>query len=267
MYLEKKDVSLYYETRGQGEPLILVHGVIVDAGLFAQTAEILSRCYQVITFDRRGTSRSALKTDPHFDMDEQADDILDLMNALGLDSAYFVGASAGAVVAQYFFQKYPDKVRHLIMYEPAILGYLMDEPWIRDWIEEMRQLVEKGKINTAILHFARNIASFDTRSPAKPPEMFRREMGNHVYALTQEFPGLVAYRPDIEAMKRNADRITIAAGEKSGETIYAHGARRLAEDIGKQADFYPGYHNLPYDLPREFAICILGTLLLDGKKR
>ena len=61
MVLDKEDVSLYYEVRGSGEALILIHGVIVDAGLYENAAELLAQHYRVITYDRRGISRSRLK--------------------------------------------------------------------------------------------------------------------------------------------------------------------------------------------------------------
>ena len=34
MFLDTEDVNLYYEVKGEGEPLLLVHGVVVDAGLY-----------------------------------------------------------------------------------------------------------------------------------------------------------------------------------------------------------------------------------------
>ena len=58
MYLEKEDVSLYYEVQGTGEPLILIHGVIVDADLYSQASSLLARYFRVVTYDRRGNSRS-----------------------------------------------------------------------------------------------------------------------------------------------------------------------------------------------------------------
>ena len=42
MFLEKEDVSLYYEVQGQGQPLLLIHGVIVDGGLYEKAAELLN---------------------------------------------------------------------------------------------------------------------------------------------------------------------------------------------------------------------------------
>ena len=43
MILEKNGISLYYEVRGEGAPLLLIHGVVVDAWLFERTAKILSK--------------------------------------------------------------------------------------------------------------------------------------------------------------------------------------------------------------------------------
>lgn len=262
MYLEKEDVSLYYEVRGEGEPLLLIHGVVVDADLYCNTAEILSRYFRVITFDRRGNSRSVCKGERTFCMEDQIEDIRDLLDELQIERAYIVGASAGAVIGQYFFQTYPQRVRHLIMYEPAMHWTMADDEEMKQWSDTMTELIAHRKFSTAILRFVEHIASYDDRGPKKDPKVSRREMGNYEYMLTQEFPGLLAYQPDMEKLLSQAEHITIAAGEKSGESAYARIAVKLAERMGKKPLFYPGYHNLPYDLPKEFAICVLGTLML-----
>ncbi len=266
MILEKEDVSLYYEVRGEGEGLFLIHGVVVDAGLYSHTAEILSRFYRVVTFDRRGNSRSVCKGERIFDIDKQIEDIRDLMDALGMEQAYFVGASGGAVIGEYFLQRYPQRVKHLIMYEPAMLGIMQDQEEVAQWVNQMKDLIARRKYNTAILKFSQHIASYDTRGPKKDPAVSMREMGNFEYMLTQEFPALISYQPDLEKMLALSDRVSLAAGEKSGETAYANAARLLAQKLGKKELYYPGYHNLPFDLPREFAVCVLGTLLLDAKE-
>lgn len=264
MYLEKKDVSLYYEVRGEGEPLLLIHGAVVDADLYRSAAELLARFYRVITFDRRGNSRSVCKGERTFCMRDQIDDIRDLLEELDIESAYVFGASAGAAIGQCFLQTYPERVRHLIMYEPAMHALMQDEPDVCEWIGQMQELIRRRKYNTAILQFARHIASFDERSPKRDPETSRREMRNHEYMLTQEFPAQISYQPDIEKLKAAAARITVAAGERSGNTVYVRTALRLGEILGKKVLYYPGFHNLPYDLPEEFAMCVLGTLMLEA---
>ena len=262
MFLEKEDVSLYYEVRGSGEPLILIHGVIVDADLYSKAADLLARYYTVITYDRRGNSRSVYKGKGRFDMEDQAWDLLDLMKALHIESANIVGQSAGAIIGQYFLQEYPEKVRCLIMYEPAIMGFLDDMPNVREWTGQMKELIRKHKFNTALLEFTQKISAFDERSPRKSTEESRREMGNHEYALTQEFPELVSYHPDLEKTRKHSEKILLAMGEKSTDPVYMEGLARFAQALGRDVLFYPGFHNLPYDLPREFAINVLGTLML-----
>ncbi len=263
MYLEKEDVSLYYEVHGEGDPLLLIHGLVVDGDLFRETTEILARRFRVITFDRRGNSRSRLKTEQPFDVQKQAEDVKDLLDHLGIQDTFIAGASGGAVIGQAFLCSYPERVRHLIMYEPAILGYLIDEQEVRTWVAEMQDLIDRRRYNTALLKFARHIRSFDDRSHRRPEEMAHREMGNQIYALTTEFPGFVSYKPDMEKLRQYVDKISVAVGEKSGDTVYAKGAEKMSMEIGRHNLYYPGFHNLPYDLPWEFAVSVTGTLAIQ----
>ena len=53
-------------------------------------------------------------------------------------------------------------------------------------------------------------------------------------------------------------------GEKSTDPVYMGGMARFSEAIGTELLFYPGFHNLPFDLPKEFAINVLGTLMLSS---
>ena len=262
MYLKKENTNIYYEVRGRGDALVLIHGVITDSAMFDQTAEYLSRFYNVIWYDRRGNSRSSTGTKV-FDIGQQTDDIRDLLDELGIESAYIAGASAGAVIGLDFLIKYPERVRHLIMYEPAMLGQMLkDDPEFREWSEKTEALVEAGKLNSALLRFAAHIGPADSRSPVRSEEDSLRELGNLEYAMTAEIPGLLEYDPDPGLICLHGDKITVAAGEKSGDTAYVKEAKHLAEILGKKLLYYPGGHNLPYDLSEEFAACVLGTFML-----
>ena len=269
MYLNKDDVNIYYKVSGEGDALVLIHGVVTDSALFEQTAKILSARFKVLTYDRRGNSRSRMPgADPDhapFSIDEQAEDIYDLMQELGISEAYLAGASAGGVIAEYFFEKHPEMVKHLIMYESGMLGHMIKEDAaFREWSDKTKALVDAGKINSALLRFSQHIGPTDQRSPARSPEVSERELGNVMYAFNSEIPSLHSYLPDFDFLKANADRVTVAAGEKSGDTAYVREAKRLADEIGKKVLYYPGGHNLPYDLPAEFAVSIMGTISLKN---
>jgi len=176
MYLNKDNTGIYYEVSGEGESLILIHGVITDSSLFEEASRILSSAFRVITYDRRGNSRSRIDgTDPDhaaFSLEEQAEDIRVLMDELGIDEAYIAGVSAGAVIGEYFLEKYPARVRHLIMYEPAMLGHMMrEDAEFADWSQKTEALLKAGKINSALMRFSRHLGPADTRSPARSEEV------------------------------------------------------------------------------------------------
>jgi len=268
MILEKNDISLYYEVRGEGEALVLIHGLIVDAELYENAAKMLSHFYKVITFDRRGNSRSRFKDgfQPEFSMDKQADDIKDLLDELGIERAYMAGASAGAALGAHFLCRYPEMVEHLIMFEPAMLSMVLDsDPEAAAWVDQLFTKVNKGKLNSAMMSFVNSIGEPDLRGPAKTIEDSIRQLENMDYAFKTEFPELIKYSPDIDYLRLNSSKITIAAGEKSEGSKYHKLAGLLAERTGKKLLFFPGGHNLPSDLPEEFAICIIGTLELVKK--
>ena len=270
MYLNKDNIKIYYEVSGEGEALILIHGVITDSSLFEETSRILSSVFKVVTFDRRGNSRSIHDhADPAhapFSIAEQADDILALMDELCISEAYMAGVSGGAVIGEYFLEKYPERVKHLIMYETAFLGPMMEEDAaFREWSEKTQSLLKAGKVNSALLRFMQHLGPEEKRSPVRDADVMERQLGNVAYAFNSEIPAFLSYFPDQSIMKSYAGRITVAAGEKSGDTAYVREAARLAEMIGKKVVYYPGGHNLPFDLPAEFAVSITGTLTLRNE--
>lgn len=264
MYLEKEKVSLYYEVRGEGEPLMLIHGAVVDAWLYENAAKLLEKHFQVITFDRRGSSRSLAKEDAAYDMEAQIEDVKDLLDELKIDCVTLMGASAGGIVAHYFLMKYPERVKKILMYEPPLLKVLEDgEESRKEWVEKMRDLIAQGKYGKATLEFMMSIGSADERAPEKPEEVSFREMGNFRHFLKDEFDPFIDYVPDMKKSAALADKIIVAVGESSGDAPYATAAKKFAELLNKKVLYYPGYHNLPAEMPREFAICVLGTFLLD----
>lgn len=260
MFLEKEEVSLYYEVRGAGEPLLLIHGVIVDSWLYENTAAILQNFYQVITYDRRGSSRSRCRDGAEFGMDAQAGDIVDLLDELQIEEVNVIGVSAGAVLGQYFMQCYPQRVKKLIMYEPPLLSLLKDREDVAGWITKVENLVLDRKVNTAFIDFIKSLGNLDERAEPKPAEVSLREMGNVRHVMEDEYSVFIHYCPDLERCRELASRIVVGTGDKSGDSLYVQAAEKFADLIGCRLLHFPGCHNLPSDLPVEFAAGMLGTL-------
>jgi pimeloyl-ACP methyl ester carboxylesterase len=119
--------SLHTEERGDGPPLLLVHGAGEDSTMLTGQAEALAAAgYRVITYDRRGTGASGRDAWPGNGADQHADDAAALLEALGAAPATVLGVSSGGVVALALAARHPDAVVRTIAWEPPASGVLPD---------------------------------------------------------------------------------------------------------------------------------------------
>lgn len=113
----------HVEQRGDGPPLLLVHGGGEDAGMLAVQADDLADAgYRVITYDRRGTGRSGRDGWPGNGADQHADDAAALLAELDARPAVVLGVSSGGVVALALAARHPDAIDRVIAWEPPALG-------------------------------------------------------------------------------------------------------------------------------------------------
>jgi pimeloyl-ACP methyl ester carboxylesterase len=112
--VQLKDVRLYYETRGAGDPLVLIPGFGNGLWIWFKQTEELARRFRVVAFDPRGVARSEGR-DEAFTIGELADDVAALLDALAIEAAHVLGASFGGFVAQEFALKYPARTRSLVL--------------------------------------------------------------------------------------------------------------------------------------------------------
>src|SRR5437870_4353651 len=111
--------DIYYELQGSGPPLLWISGATGDAGHFERVADLLSDEFTVVTYDRRGNSRSSAPAGwESTSTDEQADDAAALLRGLALDPAAVFGNSYGAIIALDLLIRHPEAVRGAILHEP-----------------------------------------------------------------------------------------------------------------------------------------------------
>ncbi len=94
--------KIYYEVRGEGKPVLLIHGFIVNGDSWKGTAlyaDLLNNGYNVITLDMRGNGKSDKPHDSTaYDNDAEAKDIMLLMKFLKADQYSVVGYSRGSII-------------------------------------------------------------------------------------------------------------------------------------------------------------------------
>ncbi len=99
---------LYYEERGKGQPILLLHGHSLDRRMWDTQWRPLSRHYHVVRMDFRGYGRSSEQRE---DLQmTHADDVLTVMDSLGLAKAHVVGLSMGAFVAGDLLAMHPERL-------------------------------------------------------------------------------------------------------------------------------------------------------------
>ena len=107
---------MYYEIRGEGEPLVLIVGLGADISEWEWEGIIgwLATKYRVLAFDNRGAGRTD-KPDIRYSIDMMADDTAGLMQALGMQQACIVGISMGGRIALALALLHADCVKKLIL--------------------------------------------------------------------------------------------------------------------------------------------------------
>src|SRR3954470_15495765 len=105
---------LYWESTGEGEPVLLVMGLGLSGGAWWRTVDTLSRDFRVITFDNRGVGRSRGLT-PAYTTEALADDAAAVLDAVDVTDAHVYGLSLGGMVAQQLALRHPRRVRSLVL--------------------------------------------------------------------------------------------------------------------------------------------------------
>src|SRR5690349_23396852 len=99
-FVVSNGARLYYEKQGTGQSLLFIAGSTGDAGNFSRAAALLADEFTVVTYDRRGNSRSPRPAGwTTTSVGEQADDAAALINGLNLPPVVVFGASAGGLIA------------------------------------------------------------------------------------------------------------------------------------------------------------------------
>jgi pimeloyl-ACP methyl ester carboxylesterase len=280
-YVTVPGARLYTERAGEGPPLLLISGGGGDAGMYKEVVPLLAPRYTVLTYDRRGNSRSRF-TDPAaaIGVAAQAGDAVAVLDHYGVDRAYVFGGSGGAIIALDVLAHHGDRLLGLVAHEPPLVSILpSDSP-------ERRGLAEIGRIARELSPL-RACAAFGAMTMDDPPWLFRssmgqalvagasrialsvgaavrrvtggepssmtRQLGNADLLLRRELPIIgLDYQPDLPALREVAVPWRLATGRDSVGKPYHRPAHVLAEHLGVPCEEFPGGHTVYIEQPRPF---------------
>jgi len=135
-YVDANGVSLYYETYGEGEPLLMLHGNGQSISAFLAQVDTFAEHYQVILLDSRGRGNSTYDHGSELTYALQAEDVSQFLDAIGVEAAHVVGWSDGGIIGLLMAKDYPEKVLSLVAMGANIFPNGVKNP------EDMQEAIE-----------------------------------------------------------------------------------------------------------------------------
>jgi pimeloyl-ACP methyl ester carboxylesterase len=249
-----RGVELYWEAAGAGPAVLLIAGAPGDAGQMAAIAHDLAADHLVISYDRRGTSRSGAPADwSETTVAEQADDAASVLSRVGVPSALVFGTSNGALVALELAVRHPRRVKRAVVHEAPLLSVLDDPAPVAAAIGSLvGTAMEKGgpeRAFEAFLRFAFGDAIVDSWNT----ELRNRMLANAEMMFSTELPAFQVYRPDEDGLAACPVPVTVLVGEDQPLPFFHEAASWLADRLGTTVRSSPGAHGPQFSVPSELA--------------
>jgi aminoacrylate hydrolase len=195
--------GLYYESAGKsdGPPLILSSGLGGSASYWAPNLAALGEKYKLILYDHRGTGRSSRNLPDPVTVSAFADDIVTLMDGIGIERAHLIGHAAGGVAGLTLALKAPERIDKLVV----VNGWAAPDPHFARCFDTRLALLRDSGVR-AYIH-------------AQPIFLFPAEwISEHAAHLDAEEDGQFAHFPAVETMEKRisalrAFDISMALGE------------------------------------------------------
>ena len=135
MYAEGNGISIYYEKKGQGRPLLMVHGNGEDHTIFDKAINLLQEHFTCYAVDSRNHGKSGSKPELHYE--DMARDMIAFMEELDLQDVVFYGFSDGGIIGLMAAAMCP-RIKTLI-----VSGANLSPDGVKPWVNTMFRVIYK----------------------------------------------------------------------------------------------------------------------------
>ncbi|WP_327673728.1 alpha/beta fold hydrolase [Kitasatospora sp. NBC_00458] len=259
---------LHYQVKGSGPVLLLAQSGEGDADRTVDLVPHLTDAFTVVTYDRRGLSRSTLDdpTDP-VTMADHADDVARLLAEVAHGPASMAGFSMGAAIGLQVVARHPGVLSTLIAHEPVMPNLLppADRAEHKAELAAIQAAFAAGGTAAAFPAIARHLgidpAHDRTEEGLTPQPMTPRRVANFGFFIGTEFTAVTSDRLDpahlAPAAAHSGTRIVPAVGRTTRPTVHTYRcALALAELLGTAPVAFPGGHNGNTAFPRATALSL-----------
>ena len=262
MLLPVDGAKLYYQVEGSGPVLLVAQSGEGDADRSVDLVRHLVDSFTVITYDRRGLSRSVVDdVSRPVGVAEHARDAAAVLAAVTGEPAVMLGCSFGAMIGLKVAVDHPSSVRVLVAHEPSVLGLLPSAE--RAAVEaELTALQEVHRSSgwQAVVPLLQKLLDIDPARQDREPDLTVQSplaghrAANFDWFFTQDCSALLANKMTAADLAGLATKVVPAAGVATNPSMFDHRcAVLLGSALGTPVAEFPGAHNGNLTHPRAFA--------------
>ncbi len=242
-------MKLFYRVIGNGEPLVILHGLYGSSDNWISISRELSERYQIVLPDQRNHGQSSHS--PEHSYQAMANDLLELSANLNLKQFYLMGHSMGGRVAMLFQSLHPSMVKKLIVVDVAPWSYQPEDDWFRKSFSEHETIIEAIKSIKPSNYDSRNAVDADLAKYLPNPTL-RQFLMKNLKREGSNFEWII----NIDALDANLEHLLLGI-EVNEETAKLSNVLFIRGDesdyipknqIFRLKQFYP--HSRVHSIPR-----------------
>lgn len=251
--VQTADIETYYEVRGDGPPIIFIHGALSNHSAAAQQLEAFSDTFTAIAYDLRGHGSTTNPQHAPYTIDLLAEDLHEFITEMELKRPIVCGVSMGGMIAQIYASRYPNQLSGLVLadtFSPEFRGRRdrIERSILVNALARFIRLVGYNHAKSLILWFGRKLERNQTTSlrPDAFPDMDTIDAVNALKAVAS------FHTSDIELSMITVPTL-ILYGEHETSIINRHAPTLAAEIPDSTVQEVPDAgHASPWDNPEFF---------------
>jgi 3-oxoadipate enol-lactonase len=260
MKIKANGIEMNYELSGKGKTLVLIHGFTDNLNMWYNQVPEFSKNCQILTYDVRGFGQTEKVPGP-YSMEMFAEDLHELLQALGIPSACLLGYSMGGRIALEFCMKYPQEATGLVMANSVVGAPIT--PDREERTKMMIEMIQSG--NNELISEIMTVNSFSPGFKEKAPEVFNQ------YKAVKLQNDPLGYLPVMMAMGA-AGQVPVDLNRVKCPVLMLAGTSdifmplNVAEEMhnkmpGSTLKTFPTGHIAAIEAPRDFNETVLDFLL------
>lgn len=247
--------GIFYETLGDGSPVVLIHGGYGDRRMWDGQFRAFGANYRVVRYDHRGFGRSPVPRGPY----SPVDDLFHLLDQLNIRRAHLVGNSLGGSLAIDFALKHPERVASLVVVASGPSGLPVPQEAIDRVVAVFKAAEAEGPEKSVELWLTHPMVAVSSRKPSVREHLRVMVRENKGIFLMRQWPSEAMDPPAAKRLKEIIVPTLVVIGGQDTEVNRRTGEEAARQIAGAKKIVMPDADHLPQMVnPSSFNQHVLG---------